>query len=77
MIGENFDVYSHPLVHELQEIWARIPAYDVQKPLGYRSFTLRGVLLWTIHDFHGCGIVIGVAKPRVRYMPYMQAKIKG
>jgi hypothetical protein len=44
---ENFDVYLCPL-------------YDVQKPLGYRSFTLRGVLLWTIHDFPGYGILIGV-----------------
>ncbi len=54
--GENFDVYLHPLVDELQELWV----YDVQKPLGYRSFTLRGVLLWTIHDFPGYGIIARV-----------------
>jgi len=60
MIGENFDVYLHPLIDELQELWARVPPYVVQKPLGYRFFTLRGVLLWTIHDFLRYGIVIGV-----------------
>jgi hypothetical protein len=54
--GEKFDVYLHPLVDELQELWA----YDVQKPLGYRSFTLRGVLLWTIHDFPRYGIIARV-----------------
>lgn len=48
VIRENFDVYLRPL-------------YDVQKPLGYRSFTLKGVLLWTIHDFPRYGIVVGVA----------------
>jgi len=32
----------------------------VQKSLGYRFYTLRCVLLWTIHDFLGYGIIAGV-----------------
>lgn len=64
MTGENFDVYLRPL-------------YNVQKPLGYRSFILRGVLLWTIHDFswvwyncRGCAL-------RVCYMPICGPKLRG
>jgi hypothetical protein len=37
----------------------RIPAYDIMKDVGSRSFTLRGMLLWTIHDFLGYGTVGG------------------
>jgi hypothetical protein len=57
----NFNVYLQPLVEELQQLWKGVPAYDVLKPLSSRSFTLRGVLLWTIHDFLGYGIVARVA----------------
>jgi hypothetical protein len=57
----NFDVYLQPLVEELQQLWKGVLAYDIFKPLSSRSFTLRGVLLWTIHDFPSYGIVTRVA----------------
>ena len=57
--SEVFDVYLEPLVDELLELWAGIPAYDVSKDLGSRSFQLRAMLLWTIHDFPGYGTVGG------------------
>jgi hypothetical protein len=58
---KNFDVYLQPLVEKLQQLWTKVVAYDVLKPLGSRSFTLRANLFWTIHDFLGYGIVVGVS----------------
>ena len=59
--NETFDVYLEPLVEEMLELWAGIPAYNVTKDVGCRSFQLRAMLLWTIHDFPGYGIVGGFA----------------
>lgn len=36
-------------------------AYDVLKDCGLQAFKLQAVLLWTIHNFRGYGIAIGVA----------------
>jgi hypothetical protein len=57
--SEVFDVYLEPLVDELLELWAGVPAYDITKDTGHRSFELRAMLLWTIHDFPGYGTVGG------------------
>jgi hypothetical protein len=40
-------------------LWNGISAYDITKDRGERTFNLRAVLLWTIHDFPGYGIVGG------------------
>ena len=56
-----FDVYLEPLVEELQQLWEGVQAQDVTKDLGLRVFTLRAMLLWTIHDFPGYGTVGGFA----------------
>ena len=61
MTSETFDVYLEPVVEELLELWVGIPAYDVTKDVGCRSFQLRAMLLWTIHDFPGYGTVGGFA----------------
>jgi hypothetical protein len=60
--SEFFDVYMEPLVEELVELWEGVTAYDVLKDIGSRTFKLRAVLLWTIHDFPGYGTVAGVAQ---------------
>jgi hypothetical protein len=59
VISEVFDVYLEPLVEELIQLWDGITAYDITKELGMRTFTLRVVLMWTIHDFPGYGTVGG------------------
>lgn len=56
-----FDVYLAPLVEELQQLWKGVIAYDIMKEIGFRSFNLRAMLLWTIHDFPGYRTVAGVA----------------
>jgi hypothetical protein len=55
-----FDVYMQPLIEKLQELWLGVAAYDVWKPLGSRSFSLRGIVLWTIHNFLRYGVIDGV-----------------
>jgi hypothetical protein len=57
--AEVFDVYLEPILEELLQLWAGVPAYDCTKDEGSRVFTLQGVLLWTIHDFPGYGTVGG------------------
>jgi hypothetical protein len=67
---ENFDVFMEPLVEELLELWEGVPAYDILKDVGSREFTLRGVLLWTIHDYPGYGTVGGFAHQGYAGCPY-------
>jgi hypothetical protein len=59
--SEVFDVYLEPLVEEFLQLWEGVATYDVAEDLGSRIFTVRGVLLWTIHDFPGYGTVGGFA----------------
>jgi hypothetical protein len=68
--SEVFDVYLQPLVEEFLELWRGIPAYDIAKDVGSRSFTLRALLLWTIHDFPGYGTVGGFAHKRYTACPW-------
>jgi hypothetical protein len=57
--SEHLDVYLEPLVEELLQLWEGISAYDVCKEVGYHEFMLRGMLIWTIHDYPGYGTVGG------------------
>jgi hypothetical protein len=56
---EVFDVYLEPLVEEILQLWNGFSSYDITKDRGERTFNLRAVLLWTIHDFPGYGTVGG------------------
>jgi hypothetical protein len=57
--SEVFDVYLEPLVEEFLQLWEGVTVYDVTAELGLRMFMVRGVLMWTIHDFPGYGTVGG------------------
>jgi hypothetical protein len=59
--SEFFDVYMAPLIEELLQLWYGVPAFDITQEEGQRYFTLRAMLLWTIHDFPGYGTVGGFA----------------
>jgi hypothetical protein len=54
-------MYLAPLVEELQHLWNVVLAYNVLKKIGFRTFRLRAILLWTIHDFPRYGTLAGVA----------------
>jgi len=67
----NFDVYLAPLLEELHELWKGVPGIDVLQPTGGWHFMLRAILMWTIHDLPGYGIVSGCQHQGYRaYPPY-------
>jgi hypothetical protein len=72
-----FDVYLEPLVEELTQLWKGVDAYDVLKEMGSRTFKLRAILLWTIHDFPGYGTVAGVAHQGYAACPVCGPHFKG
>jgi hypothetical protein len=49
----NFDVYLAPALEELQDLWNGVKAMDVLAPPESREFTLKAMLIWTIHYFLG------------------------
>ena len=56
---KNIDVYLQPLVEELEALWVGVHAYDSSQPEGTGMFTLRAMLLWTIHDYPAYGLIAG------------------
>ena len=52
-----FDVYLEPLVEELLELWAGVPAYDCTTNAGSKAFQLQAMVIWTMHDFPGYGTI--------------------
>ena len=53
--GKCLDVYLRPLIDELKELWEnRIPTFDRHSKT---SFRIRAVVMWTISDFPGYGML--------------------
>ena len=48
---KNMDVYLQPLVDELKELWSDNEVLDKSKRLDRQAAYIRGILMWTIHDF--------------------------
>ena len=46
------DVYLVPLTDEL-ELWRGVDVRDVSQPAQDRQATIKGILLWTMHDYLG------------------------
>ncbi len=55
----NFDVYFELVIEELEELWKGVARLDVLQPPSRQTFMLRTMLMWTIHDFLGYGLVFG------------------
>ncbi len=55
----NFDVYLEPVIEELEELWKGVAGLDILQPPSCRAFVLKAMLMWTIHDFPGYGLVSG------------------
>jgi hypothetical protein len=54
---KDMHIYMEPLIDELLELYyTGVPAIDVSARRGFRDFTLKAVLLWTIHDWPGKNI---------------------
>lgn len=56
---KNMDVYLRPLVEEFQELWTGIQVRDMSKRFGQRDANIRGILMWTMHDWPGYGEASG------------------
>jgi hypothetical protein len=55
--GNNIDVYFHPLIDELKELWEHgVETWDAKVK---KNFTLRALLLWTINDFPAYAMLSG------------------
>ena len=58
--GDTFDVYLQPLLEELHILWSEgVMTHDATRHGVTSVFRMRGILLWTIHDFPAYGIVVG------------------
>jgi hypothetical protein len=75
--SNNFDVYLQLVVEELQQLWEEVTTYDVLKPMGSRTFTMKGILLWTIHDFPSYDCVVWVAHQGYATCPICGLEFKG
>jgi hypothetical protein len=70
-------VYLEPLVEKLLQLWKGVSAYDVCQDVGYREFTLRGMLIWTIHGYPGYGAVGGFSHIGCAACPYCGPDLEG
>ena len=61
MKSANIDIYLEPLIDDLLLLWNGVPAVDMSTSPRASRFTLRGMLLWTIHDYPGYGLISGCA----------------
>jgi len=57
------------MFEELVELWKGVRVVDVLQPVRRREFTMRAVLMWTIHDFLAYGIVSGCQHQGYRAYP--------
>ncbi len=54
----NIDTFLHPLMDELMTLWRlSVQAMDFGKPKARCSFTFHGIVMWTINDFLGYGLL--------------------
>jgi hypothetical protein len=58
----NFDVYMAPLIEELHDLWKGVPTYHVGQIVEQRQFTLKTILVSTIHDYLAYGLVSGFVR---------------
>ena len=55
----NIDVYLEPLMEDLLELWRGVQVIDISRPIGDQQFNVKGILMWTMHDYPGLGEISG------------------
>ncbi|GLT56706.1 hypothetical protein SLA2020_297310 [Shorea laevis] len=56
-LGRNIDVFLRPLIEDLKMLWSTgVETYDSYRK---QNFIMRAMLMWTITDFSGYGMVSG------------------
>jgi hypothetical protein len=75
--SKNIDVYLQPLIDELQELWQPgVPAWDLSKQPNDQLFNLWAMVIWTIHDYPGYGLLSGCAYLRYKAIVWARHNIK-
>ena len=64
------DIYLAPVVDELKLLWEGINIQDISRRSGYKTLNLRGILMWTMHDFPGYGESSGLATSGYHACPH-------
>ena len=54
------DVYLKLVIDELILLWEGIHMYDINRPINKRSFKCYGILCWTIYDYLGLFVYVGM-----------------
>ena len=67
---KNMDIYLAPVVDELKLLWEGINIQDISRRSGYKTLNLRGILMWTMHDFPGYGESSGLATSGYHACPH-------
>ncbi|GLT74863.1 hypothetical protein SLA2020_466290 [Shorea laevis] len=56
-LGKNIDVFLHPLIDDMKQLWSSgVETFDSFRK---QNFTMRAMLMWTITDFPGYGMIYG------------------
>lgn len=57
---QNLDIYLEPLLEELVQLWKGVDCFDVlPRPRMSQSFQLRAMIMWTVNDYPGYGLISG------------------
>jgi hypothetical protein len=57
----NMDIYLQPLINELQLLWTQgVQVIDVSKPTTNQLLIVNVILLWTLHDYLGLGVMSSI-----------------
>jgi len=55
------DIYLQPLIDELQLLWTQgVLVIDVSKPITNQLLIMNDILLWTLHDYLGLGVMSSI-----------------
>ncbi len=65
-------MYLQPLVEELEWLWIGVLAIDVTRLEGFQRFPLRGICIWSIHDYPMYGLF-----PQCQVQGYMACPLCG
>ena len=67
------DVYLHPLIDELKQLWNGVLTYDI---LRKQNFMMKVALMWTINDFPAHGMLSGWSTSGRLACPYCMNQSK-
>jgi hypothetical protein len=58
----NMDIYLQMLIDELQLLWTQgVQVTNVSKPTTDQLLIVNAILLWTLHEYLGLGVMSGIS----------------